>query len=342
MRTLFSIIVIFGFLGCSEYKKSHRFTEVVVETIFNDSISIRALEVMDGSVAFAANNGIFGAIDLRTHQIRTNQQVLDSITPEFRAIAHTKTDFFMLSAGRPALLYKTGDTGQMELVYKEDSQGVFYDSMRFWNDKEGIAIGDEMQGCLSILITRDGGQTWTKVRCEDLPPAIAEEGAFAASNTNIAIAGNKTWIGTTESRVFYSRDTGRTWEIITTPFINTKPTEGIYSLDFFDDTLGVMVGGDYTNPEGKNANKAITKDGGKTWQLIAEGKNPGYKSCVQFVPNAGGKDLVSVGFTGISYSEDMGNSWTELSTESFYTIRFSNDSTAYAAGKNRIARLSFK
>ena len=94
--------------------------------------------------------------------------------------------------------------------------------------------------------------------------------------------------------------------------------------------------------QGNTANKAITIDGGRTWNLIADGKNPSYKSCVQFVPNADGKEIVSLGFTGISYSSDIGKTWTQLSDEPFYTIRFLNDSVAYAAGKNRISRLTFK
>jgi photosystem II stability/assembly factor-like uncharacterized protein len=90
------------------------------------------------------------------------------------------------------------------------------------------------------------------------------------------------------------------------------------------------------------ANKDYTADGGKTWSLIADGTLPGYKSCVQFVPNGSGKEIVAVGFTGISYSQDGGSSWVDLSEEPFYTLRFVNDSTAYAAGRHRIGLLQFK
>ena len=124
--------------------------------------------------------------------------------------------------------------------------------------------------------------------------------------------------------------------------MNTKPTEGIYSLDFYDALLGVAFGGDYTNPNDPRNNKALTTDGGATWKLIAEGNPPGYKSCVQFVPNSGGEDIVALGFSGITYSNNRGASWRPLSNESFYTIRFLNDSIAYAAGKNRIAKLTFR
>ncbi|PCJ93453.1 MAG: oxidoreductase [Flavobacteriaceae bacterium] len=342
MRHLFIVMIICLLVSCIEEEESHHYTAVSIETIYQDSISIRAIEILDGSLAFAANNGVFGSVDLDTDKVRTNVQQYDTILPSFRAVAHTATDFFMLSIANPALLYKTGNSGQMELVYTEIGETVFYDAMTFWNNNEGIAVGDSMNGCLSIIITRDAGRTWNKLSCSILPKSTKEEGAFAASNTNIAVVGNKTWIGTTAGRVYYSPNKGETWEYYQTPMINAEPTQGIYSLAFYDEHIGFAIGGDYTKPKNNTANKSLTKDGGKTWELIADGQEPGYRSCVQFVPNTGGKDIVAIGFTGISYSSDMGNSWEQLSSESFYTLRFLNDSIAYAAGKNQIAKLVFK
>src|SRR5690606_32645238 len=96
----------------------------------------------------------------------------DSLELEFRAVASTSSDFFMLSIENPALLYKTGDSGAMEVVYKEEDENVFYDAMQFWNDQEGIAVGDPTQGCLSVIITRDGGKTWNKLNCGVLPDQV--------------------------------------------------------------------------------------------------------------------------------------------------------------------------
>ncbi|WP_422084180.1 WD40/YVTN/BNR-like repeat-containing protein [Ulvibacterium sp.] len=328
--------------SCSEEKGRDPFSSVKVEVIYQDSLSIRAIEIMGNSLAFAANKGTFGTIDLSRGTIRTNIQHFDSIVPEFRAIAHTTTDFFMLSAGNPALLYKTGNKGRMELVYKEEGDGVFYDAMTFWNDLEGIAIGDSVGGCLSIIITRDGGNTWNKLPCDFLPAGIEGEGAFAASNSNIVTMANKTWIATTKGRIYFSPNKGQTWKVFETPIQSRGPTQGIYSIDFYDESVGVVFGGDYTRPENNKANKAITKDGGETWLLVADGQNPSYKSCVRFVPNSKGKEIVALGFTGISYSSDRGETWKAISEEPFYTVRFLNDSTAYAAGKGRVAKLSFK
>ncbi len=341
MRNATYLLVFLVFMGCVEKKRTKAFTSVKVETILEDSLSIRAIEIMDNSLAFATNNGIFGNIDLTTNKIRINVQQYDSILPEFRAVAHTATDFFMLSVASPALLYKTGDNG-MELVYREEGKNVFYDAMTFWNNQEGIAIGDTVDGCLSIIITRDGGHSWNKIPCSELPKGIEAEGAFAASNTNIKTIGNKVWIATTSGRIYYSADKGKTWDIFTTPVVKDKPTQGIYSIDFYDENLGIAIGGDYTTPDDNNSNKAITQDGGRTWKLIADGQEPDYKSCLQFVPNNNGNGVVALGFTGVSYSSNMGDNWSILSDESFYTLRFFNDTIAYAAGKNRIAKLTFK
>ncbi len=320
------------------------FSSVEIQPILkNDSVSIRAIEVIGQNLAFAANNGMYGLYNSSADSWKTNIQTFNDIKPEFRAVASTANDFFMLSVGNPALLYKTGDDGKMKLVYKEEGEKVFYDAITFWNDREGIAMGDPTDGCISIIITRDGGNSWSKLNCDDLPEAAEGEAAFAASNSNIAVQGNNTWIltGGVKSRILYSADKGKTWKVFETPLLQGKATTGGYSMDFHNNNKGVIIGGDYTNPEGNTSNKAITEDGGITWKLIADGKEPGYKSGIRFVPDSNGEEMVAIGFTGIDYSKDGGKTWQKFSEEGFYTLRFVSDSIAYAAGKGRIAKLIF-
>ncbi|MBP0903314.1 WD40/YVTN/BNR-like repeat-containing protein [Mariniflexile gromovii] len=342
------LITIVFFISCGKKKTlpPRNFSNVEIETILEDSLlSIRAIDILnDGSLAFAANNGAFGLFNPLKHSWMISKQEFDSLELQFRAVAHTATDFFMLSIENPAILYKTGDTGQMQVVYKENHAKVFYDAMVFWNNQEGIAIGDPTDGCMSIIITRDGGNTWNKISCDKLPKPKAGEAAFAASNTNIAILGDKTWVATggTSSRVLYSADKGETWEVFETPIVQGLETTGIYSIAFYDDMHGFAIGGDYTKPNDNTSNKIRTTNGGKTWQLVAQHENPGYRSCVQYIPNRNGKELIAVGSKGIDFSSDSGDSWKHLSDEGFYTLRFLNDSIAYAAGAGRISKLTFR
>ena len=345
MKTLLYLPILL-LLGCGSKEKEPEhifFTQVEIQTLMEDSVSVRAIEIMGNDLAFAANNGVYGLYNSEAGRMKTNVKKYDSILPEFRAVAGTSTDFFMLSVGNPALLYKTGNSGNMELVYKEENEKVFYDAMIFWNDKEGIAMGDPTGNCLSIIITRDGGQSWEKLSCDVLPEVVEGEAAFAASNSNISVKGDNTWIlsGGMKSRIFYSPDKGENWQVFDTPLIQGTETAGGYSMDFYDENNGIIIGGDYTKPEENVANKAITVDGGKTWKLVSNGRDPGYKSSVRYVPNGDSQEIVAVGFKGISYSRDAGKTWQNLSEEEFHTIRFLNDSTAYAAGTNRIAKLKF-
>lgn len=346
MKKLVLILIAIACLSCKNENedKNREYSKIEFKAILEDSIlNIRAIEILDKeSLAFAANNNTFGLYNSQVDKWLISKVQHDSLDIEFRAIANNSVDFFMISVGNPALLYKTGESGEMELVYKEEHKNVFYDSMKFWNEQEGIAIGDTTDDCLSIIITRDGGFTWEKLKCDKLPKGIKGEGAFAASNTNIDVVGDDVWVATTTGRIYHSPDKGVSWEVMDTPIIQAKETEGIYSLDFYDAKKGFAIGGDYTKPADSSANKIRTIDGGKTWHLIAENQNPGYRSCVQYLPNGVGEELVAVGFKGIDYSNDNGETWKHLSDEGFYTIRFLNDSVAYAAGSGRISKLIFR
>jgi hypothetical protein len=75
---------------------------------------------------------------------------------------------------------------------------------------------------------------------------------------------------------------------------------------------------------------------------LGDGKDPAYTSSVRYVPNGNSREIVAAGPKGISYSRDAGKTWKNFSDEEFYTIRFFNDSIAYAAGANRIAKLKFE
>jgi len=322
------------------------FKSVIVDTLFQDKISIRAILIDANKIWFAADKGRFGFFNLDNNQKFESKIIKDSLNLEFRSNAKTKNHIFILNVGNPALLYQISKDGkETKLVYQENHEKVFYDSMQFWNDREGIAMGDPIADCLNIIITRDGGNSWNKVPASKLPKVIVGEAAFAASNTNIIIKGNNTWIvsGGKKSRVFYSPDTGNSWSVYDTPIVQGKSMTGIFTADFYDAQIGFIAGGDYEVRNRNFSNKALTTDGGKTWRLTAENQAFGYASCVQYIPESNGKGLVVVGFSGIYYSWDGGISWKQLSTDStLNTIRFIDKKTAIAAGQNKMIRISFK
>jgi len=341
------VLLLFSFLISCNVDTHTSFTQVVIEDVFTDSLSIRAIvPIDDQKVWFAANRGSVGIIDGKTPKLATIKYG-DSLL-HFRSIAAIKDAVFVLSIGSPGVLYKIDFNGEeatnIEKVYSERGEKVFYDAIAFWNDQEGIAMGDPTDNCLSIIVTRDGGNNWKKISCEVLPEVENGEAAFAASNTNIAIVNDHVWIasGGKRARVFHSADKGITWEVFETPMLQGGTMTGIYSIDFYDENTGVIFGGNWEKKEFNEGNKALTTDGGKTWELLSNGAGPGYRSSVSFVPGTKGKGIVAVGSPGVSYSNDQGESWIEMSQEGFYAIEFVNDSVAFASGRNRISKLKFK
>lgn len=328
----------------AQHKKSN--ISISVDTVLSGKISIRAIIPTGTKIWYVANEGRFGFHDFSDNTTFEKRIVFDSIKPEFRSMAETSGYVFALSIGSPALLYKIDKkTNKPKLVYRETHPKAFYDSMRFWNDSDGIAIGDPTEDCFSILLTNDGGNTWNKQPCKTMPKLADGEAAFAASNTNIIVKKDQAWIvsGGKKARVFYSKDKGKNWEVFETPIIQGQEMTGIYTADFYDETTGIVAGGNYDKPDLNSGNKAITRDGGKTWQLISENAGFGYASCVQFIPDGNGKELVCVGASGLQYSSDGGLTWTQLlQDKTLYTIRFLDANTAFAAGKDKIIRIKFK
>ena len=345
MNRIFVILITIIFLSsCKETYQPRLDINLTIQEFKIDSTSTRAIVAIDkNTMYFTGANAKFGfTIDAGKSWNIQDVIFQDSIKPEFRSIVKNGDNIFILSVADPALLYKIVDS-KPELVYTENHPKVFYDSMVFFDDQNGIAIGDPTDDCLSIIRTTDGGNLWHKIDCNNLPKVAEGEAAFAASNTNIAIVNSTVWIvtGGAKARVFKSTDKGVNWHVFETPIIQGDGPQGIYSVDFIDEENGIIIGGDYSNPEGNKQNKAITKDGGKTWTLVADEQDPDYRSCVQYVPNTDGQEIFAVGKMGISFSNDAGMSWKKISSTDYYTIQFVDKNTAWLGGHGKVGLMLF-
>ena len=97
-----------------------------------------------------------------------------------------------------------------------------------------------------------------------------------------------------------------------------------------------------TDKQGFSANKAITKDGGVTWELVAQNKPPHYVSCVQYVPETEGKEIFAVSTNGIFFSNNSGLTWLKVYDEGYYSIRLANKNIGWLSGFEKIAKMNIK
>lgn len=245
-----------------------------------------------------------------------------------------------IGPGDKSRIYKTTDGGKRwALQFTNTNPQAFFDAMAFWDKDHGIAVSDPVDGRFVIITTADGGKHWRQMDTAKMPPALAGEGAFAASGTCITTQGkNDVWFGTggaAQARVFHSADRGATWTVAPTPLISGRPPVGVFSIAFKDSQHGLVVGGDYEKEKDVNANVAVTTDGGRTWELIEEPSRPaGYRSCVVSVPDTRAPTLVAVGPSGADYSTDEGRSWTNISADGFHSVSFAGATNAgWAVGE---------
>jgi len=308
------------------------------------SARLRGVSAVNNRVAWASGSG---STVLRTDDGgKTWQRItVTADVVDFRDIdAIDEKTAYVLSIGNGAAsrIYKTVDRGMTwTLQFRNDDPKAFLDAMSFWDANHGIVIGDSIDRQFYVLITSNGGRQWTRVAPNKLPPALVNEGAFAASGTNIAVYGkNYAWIGlgsAERARVLRTTDRGRSWNVFETPIKSTQ-SSGIFSIAFRDAKHGVVVGGDYQKEKEATDNLAITNDGGVTWKLI-KGLS-GFRSVVAYVP--GTTTLIALGPSGGDISRDDGHTWSSLPGPGFDTFSFAPHSWfGWSAGaRGAIGRLT--
>lgn len=286
----------------------------------------------------------------RTWQTGT---VPDAQTCDFRDVqAVDAQTAYLMSAGPAekgqARLYKTTNGGQTwSLMYQTQQPGVFFDGMDFWDKQHGIVFSDPVMDSAGnrkwfMLTTDDGGQTWQPLPPENLPTMQPNEAAFAASGTSMVVQGKQgVWIasgGGVSGRVFRSGDRGRTWTVAATP-LPAGETTGLFGMRFFSEKTGMVVGGNYKQESQPGPNAALTRDGGRTWQVVTPTDPPGLKEAVALLP---GDRLLTVGPSGTSLSADQGQTWQRLDTDGFHSVACVKG-TCYAVGaKGKVGKRVFR
>jgi photosystem II stability/assembly factor-like uncharacterized protein len=308
---------------------------------------LRGLSVVDAQVAWASGNGgtVVRTVDGGKHW--DVFRVPGASELDFRDVegfSAQSATVLAVGPGELSRIFHTADGGrtwQVQLHNKDPR--VFLDAMAFWDERNGLAFGDPVDGRFVVLRTADGGATWSPVPPEALPPILENEGGFAASGTSIAtLRPNAAWFSTgspSGARVYSTADRGRTWQVADAPLARGESAGG-YSLLFWSPKDGVVVGGNHRAPGSTAGTAAFTQDGGRTWQA-ATALPRGYRSAVTLVPGAPVPTLVAAGPSGSELSTDGGRTWAPLSTKGFHAVAADPSGGLWAVGEEgRAARLT--
>ncbi len=320
-----------------------------IETLLNDKISIRAIQIWDGKVWYTGTDSKFGYVNLKD-TLDNKQLKLSEKKLQFRTLAQNDKKFYTINIESPAYFFEIDKENLFsKIVHTDTLKTAFYDALHFINNKIAFAFSDPDKN-YNVKIK-------TIIPCKNIYEFIhvgfsnhdnyklkVGEAAFAASNTNIVSYKKTVWVATggNASRIIKSSNLVD-FEIFNTPFIQGTSSQGIYSIDFYDKNFGIAVGGDYTKQSENINNIATTNNGGETWQIQASGKNAGYMTCVKMRPKSKGKDIIAVGDQHISFSSDFGKTWTKISDEkNLYVCEWIDKNTLIFAGKDRIIKAVLK
>jgi len=303
-----------------------------------DNISIRGLSVVSDKVIWVSGSGGMVGLSVNGGVSWTWNQVKGFEKNDFRDIeAFDHKSAVIVAVGEPGLILKTYNGGESwKLVYSDSSKGMFLDAMEFWENGNGIVVGDPIDGKIYVARTADHGNTWQRYHPNNLPAVEAGEAMFASSGTNIRRFNSLEAIvvtGGKRSRLLLHEK----W--VDLPLLQGSESTGANSVAIWNvppkKPRIIIVGGDFTRDTLTEKNCVISTDLGKHWSYPTVPPH-GYRSCVEFID---GDKAIACGTSGVDITNDGGKTWTLISKESFHVCQKAKKGTRiFLAGtKGRIA-----
>jgi len=337
MRLIKIFCIVFCFQSIIHAQKTEVFTQ-------GTKTSIRGLSVVNDTIIWASGSN--GKIARSTNGGNSFNWITvpNFEKRDFRDIeAFDSNTAIIMAVAEPAIILKTKDGGKNWCkVFEDTTKGMFLDAMSFADDETGMVIGDPVYTKPFIAMTLDKGDTWIDpVRGDStkLPTLFLGEAFFASSGTNIFIKrdnANKLIggfaSGGKKSRFF--TDT----ENFQLQMIEGKESTGANSVAISNNNKMVIIGGDFANDKDTANNCVLSDNMGKTF-FKPQTSPHGYRSCVIYISE---QQLISCGTSGIDISNDGGNNWQLISTDSYHVVqKAKKGNKIFLAGNNgRIAGIS--
>jgi photosystem II stability/assembly factor-like uncharacterized protein len=255
---------------------------------------------------------------------------------DFRDIeAFSENTALIMGIAEPAHILRTTDGGKSwQVVFENSQKGMFLDAMDFFNDKDGMVIGDPINNHFFLAKTSNGGKSWQTIPEQKSPKADSGEACFASSGTNIRMRSKTKAVFITGGLVTNVVDKNSKTAL---PLLSGKESTGANSIALKNKNTWMVVGGDFTDKDGVNKNAAIRVSGGNQWTSPTVPPT-GYRSAVEFLEK---KQWITCGLNGVDITNDDGNTFTNISKEGFHVVRKAKKGKAvfFAGNGGRIGKL---
>ena len=195
----------------------------------------------------------------------------------------------LFGGGYDTYILRTVDGGNhWTRVYAQ--AGGFLDNITMFNQTDGVAFGDPVDGTWTLLETTDGGQTWSPQT--GAPSQIDDE--YSYFNGIQWVDNSEAWFGTHYPRAYHTTDGGASWTDVSFPVLIR-----VYTIAFNPSGTGLAS-------QGTDGVLVRTTDGGESWDEIA---SPG-SGMIRFITFSNGRFWLLMDGSLYSSSDD-GDTWDE-------------------------------
>lgn len=328
------IICIFCFSFSSLFAQ----TVIVVEQ--GQKISLRGLSMPTASVVWASGSSGKVAKSVDGGNTFRWMTVEGYAKRDFRDIeAFDSSTAIIMAVDTPAIILKTTDGGKnWRKVFEDQRPGMFLDAMDF-SGKNGVVIGDPINGKAFMAVSNDKGDSWVPKETSDIMKD--GEAFFASSGSNIKRLGLKRGSNTLfvsggiQSRFFYNG------KAINLPLQSGRNSTGANGLALNpNQQQGIIIGGDFANDKRSDSAMLLFSLYPSVKFIRPVTPPSGYKSAAVFLSKT---YVLACGTSGVDLSVDGGVNWKNISKFGFHVAAKSPDGkyAIMAGGNGRIAKVLF-
>lgn len=200
----------------------------------------------------------------------------------------------------------------------------FINFVHFYDDNNGIFLGDPVGNIWGVAKTSDGGNSWNIIN--DIPSPLPLEDGLVGSGQ---IRGSEIWFGTTKGRIFYSGDEGNSWSVQTV----SAESLPVLNVSFIDKYRGIAVLHSSLQQTTTDATIMITNDGGQTWTQSQTDVSNNDLYPIYFFNVEGTNNQYMLSISGrVSVSADNGDTFVPVLTRKHESLTLGQ----YKLSDNRI------
>ncbi|MFN8275738.1 MAG: T9SS type A sorting domain-containing protein [Flavobacteriaceae bacterium] len=320
------------------------------------STGMRSISIVDDNTVWLSNScGTSGCTTIRRYSLSTDSGLTWTTNAIDLGASATNLEIanicgvsattayasvFPKAAGVLGGIWKTTNAGitwsrQATASYNSADGASFTNLVHFWDENNGVCMGDPAGGYFEIYTTTNGGTNWTRVASANIPaPIDAQE--YGLTN-QFTVTGDIIWIGTTFGRILKSTDHGLTWTVSQSPipdFGGGINGSGSGDMAYTDANNGLLQTDAYE--------LFSTADGGENWTAVTVAPDTALKnfglSEIPGQPNvyiSVGEDLLNSPARGSAYTIDGGNTWTHIADTDEVdggVVAFRNNNVGFASG----------